>query len=60
MALVARMSMPWLLRSEIEAMCPRRDNSAATKYSPATRARREVTFWSAVFGFMGDVEAPNA
>ena len=31
--------MPRVLRSEMDAMCPRRDNSAATKYSPATPAR---------------------
>jgi hypothetical protein len=37
--LVAIMSMPRVLRSEMDAMCPRRDNSAATKYSPATPAR---------------------
>ena len=31
--------MPRVLRSEIDAIWPRRDSSAATKYSPATPAR---------------------
>jgi hypothetical protein len=30
------MSMPRVLRMVIEAMKPRRESSAATKYSPAT------------------------
>ncbi len=36
--------MPRVLRSEIEAIHPRRDSSAATKYSPATPARIDGIF----------------
>ncbi len=41
---VARMSMPRVLRREMDAMMPRRDSLAATKHSPATPASREGIF----------------
>jgi hypothetical protein len=49
-ALVTKISMPRVFRREIEAMYPRRDNSAATKYSPATPARTDGILWLEFFG----------
>src|SRR6266446_10206381 len=40
----ARISTPRLFRSVIEARYPLRDNSAATKYSPATPQRTVSSF----------------
>src|SRR5258708_39144328 len=52
-ALVARMSMPRVLRREMDAMWPRRESSAATKYSPATPASRDGILVSACLAFIG-------
>ena len=49
-AFVVRMSMPRVFRSEIEAINPRRESSAATKYSPATPASSDVVFDLVAFG----------
>jgi hypothetical protein len=43
------MSMPRVFRSEMEAMHPRRESSAATKYSPDTPASRDGIRWPAPF-----------
>ena len=40
--LVATMSIPRVFLSVMEAMNPLRESSAATKYSPATPASKEV------------------